>query len=194
MKLHIYRVEHGNIYTESGARVAILTNGRLHEAGWYVLSPNRNDTDPTTIIFARANGFADDFDALGPYETAEQARTLHDGNETAEHTPGPLYDICEQLEQELHAFHELHLNQCVCSIGEPQNCNVFAILIKARAVLADADTRVSARRETSARVAALTALKNLVAADNCNYSRATMRKEGLFDMARAAITKAKKGT
>jgi hypothetical protein len=33
------------------------------------------------------------------------------------------------------------------------------------------------------------ALEALVAADNCNYQRDTMRTEGLFDAARAALRK-----
>ena len=36
----------------------------------------------------------------------------------------------------------------------------------------------------------LKALKDLVAADNCNYWRDTMRAEGLFDAAREAIAEA----
>ena len=36
----------------------------------------------------------------------------------------------------------------------------------------------------------LAALKSLVAADNCNYWRDTMREAGYFDAARAAIAKA----
>lgn len=36
----------------------------------------------------------------------------------------------------------------------------------------------------------LKALKALVAADNCNYSRTSMRSEGYFENARAAIAKA----
>lgn len=35
-----------------------------------------------------------------------------------------------------------------------------------------------------------TALKGLVAADACNYDRDTMRAQGLFDAARAAISEA----
>lgn len=37
----------------------------------------------------------------------------------------------------------------------------------------------------------LTALEKLIAADNCNYNVATMRSEGYFDAARAAVAKAK---
>ena len=33
----------------------------------------------------------------------------------------------------------------------------------------------------------LEALRDLVAADNCNYSREAMRYEGLFDAARRAV-------
>lgn len=42
--------------------------------------------------------------------------------------------------------------------------------------------------DAQGRIVALTAaLQRLVAADNCNYERDTMRSEGMFEQARAAL-------
>ncbi|MFZ1059247.1 MAG: hypothetical protein WAP47_08645 [Candidatus Rokuibacteriota bacterium] len=65
---------------------------------------------------------------------------------------------------------------------------IQALEISKQALLAHAHilkAEIDALEADNARL--LKALENLVAADNCNYQRDTMRYTGLFDAARAAI-------
>ena len=85
-KLQIYRIADGNVYTVSGQIVANLRDPGQHEPGWWALVQNECCATTTAAINETMGDFSGDFIAYGPYKDAEQARTLHSGDET-EHLP-----------------------------------------------------------------------------------------------------------
>jgi len=85
-KLQIYRIADGNVYTEYGQPLANLREPGQYEPGWWALVQNECCATTTAAINETMGDFSGDFIAYGPYKDAEQARTLHSGDET-EHLP-----------------------------------------------------------------------------------------------------------